>query len=78
MVTNDKDYQREYMRRYVKEKGGELYTCTCMKQVKKFDKTRHNKTKYHLQNADKEHTKSEIEALRLEMEELKKKLKSIE
>ena len=78
MVTNDKDYQREYMRKYVKAKGGELYTCSCSKQVKKFDKTRHNKTKYHIQNADKEHTKSEIEALRLEMEELKKKLKSIE
>ncbi len=78
MVTNDKEYQKLYMRRYVKEKGGELYTCTCMKQVKKFDKTRHNKTKYHIQNADKASNKTDMETLKMEVEELKKKLKSIE
>lgn len=74
MVTNNKEYQRLYMQRYVKEKGGELYECSCSKHVKKFDKTRHNKTKYHIQNADKAHTKSDIETLKMEVEELKKKL----
>lgn len=77
MVANSREYQKEYMRKYIKTKGGELYTCECGKAVKKYDKTRHNNTKYHIHNADKLHTEqtlSDIEQLRKEIEELKKKM----
>ena len=75
MVTNSREYQKLYMQKYIKEKGGELYKCECSKDVKKYDKARHNKTKYHLEHVNKIHTKSDIEELKAELESIKKKLK---
>lgn len=75
MPTNEKLYMRKYMANYTKTKGAELFNCQCGKDVKKCDRARHNKTKFHTNNVDKvkeERKASEIELLRQEIEALKK------
>jgi predicted RNA-binding Zn-ribbon protein involved in translation (DUF1610 family) len=77
MPANSTEYQRLYMQNYTKTKGAVLYSCPCGKEVKRCDKTRHNKTHYHIKNADKEEPEkkaSDIETLRKEIEELRKQL----
>lgn len=77
MPSNSKEYQQTYMKSYLNdpEKGGKLCKCEdCGYTYKKYDKTRHLKTKKHL-GVEEKRNKSTIEELMVEVAELKKLLK---
>lgn len=72
MVTNNKEYMKNYMKKYCKTIGAKTYDCECGGIVKTYDKSRHNKTLRH-KNHNPKHI-SEIQQLKNELLTLKQNM----
>jgi hypothetical protein len=76
MVTNDKQYMREYMKRYA-QNVLKVECEICKKEYRKHKKAIHCKTKYHLDamNKDNDISESDLAKLQQQLKEITEVLK---
>jgi tRNA G46 methylase TrmB len=76
MVTNDKQYMREYMKRYA-QNAPKVECEICKKEYRKHKKAIHCKTKYHLDamNKDNDISESDLKKLQQQLKEITEVLK---
>jgi DNA repair exonuclease SbcCD ATPase subunit len=76
MVTNTKEYMREYMKRYA-QNASKVECDVCGKEYRKHKKAVHCKTKYHLDamNKDTDISETDLKKLQEQLKEITEVLK---